>query len=185
MLILTFSFSFNVFAADVTITNSSSVTNTWTYCASETGYCSFSGQKQVRYGANGSYFYKIFNNGTECNNSVFGDPIYLTAKACYFLETDTTPPTTTDNAPTNWVNKDVTVTLTATDSDSGVATTYYTVDGGAQQTGTTVNITTEGKHTLTYWSVDKAGNVEAQHTATVQIDKTAPIITGAPTIAAN
>jgi hypothetical protein len=83
-------------------------------------------------------------------------------------------PITTDNAPATWVNHDVTVTLTATDIGSGVAATYYTVDGGAQQTGTTVTIAAEGTHTLAYWSVDKAGNTEAKHTVTIRIDKTAP-----------
>ncbi|NOV04746.1 cadherin-like beta sandwich domain-containing protein [Paenibacillus planticolens] len=90
---------------------------------------------------------------------------------------DNTPPVTTDNAPANWVNNDVTVTLTASDSGSGVHATYYTVDGGAQQTGTTVTISAEGTHTLTYWSVDKAGNIEVAHTATVQINKTVPAVT--------
>jgi hypothetical protein len=94
---------------------------------------------------------------------------------------DKTAPVTMDNAPTNWVNDDVTVMLTATDSGSGVDTTYYTVDSGTQQTGTTVIITSEGTHTLTYWSIDKAGNTEEKHTATVQIDKTAPTISGAAT----
>ncbi|TVY07487.1 Ig-like domain-containing protein [Paenibacillus cremeus] len=81
---------------------------------------------------------------------------------------------TTDNAPASWVNKDVTVTLTAIDRGSGVAATYYTLDGGAQQSGTTVNITSEGTHTLTYWSVDQEGIAEVKHTATVRIDKIAP-----------
>ncbi|MDB5084159.1 MAG: hypothetical protein JWN30_1045 [Bacilli bacterium] len=88
---------------------------------------------------------------------------------------DKTPPTTTDNAPTSWVNTDVTVKLIASDSGSGVAATYYTVDGGLQQSGTTVIFTTEGVHTLTYWSVDNAGNVETANTATVMIDKTPPV----------
>ncbi|MDB5085699.1 MAG: hypothetical protein JWN30_2585 [Bacilli bacterium] len=88
---------------------------------------------------------------------------------------DKTPPITTDNAPSSWVNQDVTVNLTASDGGSGVAATYYTVDGGQQQSGTVVSLTTEGVHTLTYWSVDNAGNIETQHTATVKIDKTAPV----------
>ncbi|WP_409342385.1 OmpL47-type beta-barrel domain-containing protein [Paenibacillus sp. MBLB4367] len=87
-----------------------------------------------------------------------------------------TPPITIDNAPENWMNKDITVTLTASDKDSGVANTYYTLDGGAQQPGTEVTITADGTHTLMYWSVDKAGNVETKHTATVRIDKTAPAL---------
>ena len=34
----------------------------------------------------------------------------------------------------------------------------------------------EGEHTLSYWSVDKAGNEEAHSTITVRIDKSAPTI---------
>ncbi|MBJ8097989.1 hypothetical protein JDS98_07770, partial [Bacillus cereus group sp. N11] len=97
---------------------------------------------------------------------------------------DTTSPVTTDNAPTDWVNKDVTVDLTATDNDggSGVASTYYQLDNGSTQSGNTVQISDEGVHTLTYWSVDNAGNVETQHITTVKIDKTVPVTTdNAPT----
>ncbi|MEH7119420.1 endo-1,4-beta-xylanase [Neobacillus vireti] len=89
---------------------------------------------------------------------------------------DTTAPVTNDNAPTDWVNKDVKVDLTATDNGSGVKTTYYKVDNGAEQTGNSFTISDEGIHTVTYWSVDNAGNVEAQHTATVKIDKTVPTL---------
>ena len=84
------------------------------------------------------------------------------------------PPTTTDDAPTGWVNKDVTVTLTVSDNGSGVGGTYYMVDGGAEQQGTSIIITDEGTHTLTYWSVDKKSNAESPHTVIVKIDKTAP-----------
>ncbi|MDF2648692.1 MAG: Alpha,2-mannosidase [Paenibacillus sp.] len=90
---------------------------------------------------------------------------------------DQTAPVTTDNAPTAWSQTDVTVNLTAIDSGSGVAATYYTIDGGEQQTGNTITVSEHGVHTLAYWSVDKAGNIEAQHTATVKIDKSAPVTT--------
>ncbi|RCW51945.1 OmpL47-type beta-barrel domain-containing protein [Paenibacillus prosopidis] len=85
---------------------------------------------------------------------------------------DVTSPVTTDNAPQGWVNQDTTVSFNAADESSGVAATYYKVDGGAQQTGNMVTLTTEGTHTLVYWSVDWAGNVEQQHTVVVNIDKT-------------
>ncbi|MCJ8014491.1 discoidin domain-containing protein [Paenibacillus sp. KQZ6P-2] len=90
--------------------------------------------------------------------------------------TDSSPPITTDNAPTGWVNQDTIITLNAVDVDSGVATTYFTLDGGAEQSGNTITLKTEGIHTLVYWSVDKAGNVEEKRTATVRIDKTAPTL---------
>ncbi|WP_171693001.1 OmpL47-type beta-barrel domain-containing protein [Paenibacillus germinis] len=92
------------------------------------------------------------------------------------IEVEHQPPTTTDNAPSGWVNQDVTVTLSASDNESGVANTYYTVDDGAEQTGTSVVLSEEGVHKLVYWSVDKAGNVEQAHTVSVSIDKTAPSI---------
>ncbi|XEC96028.1 discoidin domain-containing protein [Paenibacillus tarimensis] len=89
---------------------------------------------------------------------------------------DATPPVTTDDAPKGWVNKDTKVTLQAIDAESGVAATYYTVNGGEQQTGNEVVFTAEGEHTLVYWSVDGAGNVEAAHSVVVAIDKTAPAV---------
>ena len=65
------------------------------------------------------------------------------------------------------------------DTGSGVAATYYKVDGGAKQTGNTVALTTDGTHTIVYWSVDWAGNVEQQHTVTVNIaDTTPPVVAG-------
>jgi hypothetical protein len=80
---------------------------------------------------------------------------------------DTTVPVTTDNAPTEPPIGNATITLTATDASTGIAATYYTVNGGAQQTGNTIALTTSGTHTLVYWSVDWAGNVEPKHTVTV------------------
>lgn len=94
---------------------------------------------------------------------------------------DAMPPVTTDNAPTGWVSQDTTVTLNAVDDNSGVSATYFTVNGGAQQSGNVVTFDTEGVHTLVYWSVDNAGNIEEAHTVTVSIDKSAPeIVVTAP-----
>ncbi len=70
--------------------------------------------------------------------------------------------------PSGWVNSSVDVTLTPHDALSGVDATHYSVDGGAEQTGTTVTLTSEGTHTISYGSTDKAGNAEASSTVTVQ-----------------
>jgi hypothetical protein len=90
---------------------------------------------------------------------------------------DLTAPVTMDDAPNGWVIRDAKVSFKATDSESGVAATYFTVNGGVQQTGNAVTLTTDGTHELVYWSVDYAGNVEQSHTTTVKIDKTGPEIT--------
>ena len=92
------------------------------------------------------------------------------------VQIDRHAPVTTISSPSAWQNTDVTVTLSAFDALSGVAGTHYTVDGGAQQDGTVISLTSEGEHTITAWSVDNAGNVESAKTATVSIDKTAPTI---------
>ncbi|MDQ1914102.1 Ig-like domain-containing protein [Paenibacillus sp. GD4] len=89
---------------------------------------------------------------------------------------DRKAPVTTDNAPESWSASDVTVQLQATDEESGVAATYYTVNDGQPVAGTAVKLTEEGIHTLRYWSVDKAGNQETVHTKLVRIDKTAPTL---------
>lgn len=87
---------------------------------------------------------------------------------------DRTAPTTGAEAPTGWNHTQVTVSLDAADGLSGVDATYYELDDGARHQGTALTIDTEGRHSLTYWSVDRAGNVEKPHTVTVLIDLTAP-----------
>lgn|GEM_PF-3059040 len=94
-----------------------------------------------------------------------------TASKSVTIKRDTTAPVTGDNAPSGTAFANVQVDLTASDAASGVAATYYRVDGGMQQTGSAVALTTNGTHTLVYWSTDVAGNVEASHTATVTLNK--------------
>ncbi len=73
---------------------------------------------------------------------------------------DTTPPVTT--CAITGTNP-VTITLTATDDDSGVNHTYYKIDAGsyAQYTAP-VTVTDVGDHTVYFYSVDVAGNTETE-----------------------
>jgi type 1 glutamine amidotransferase len=73
---------------------------------------------------------------------------------------------------------DPTVTLSASDVWSGVASTSYSLDGGASKTYTApFKVTGDGPHTLTYYSTDVNGNVEDTKTLTFSIDTTPPVLT--------
>jgi FG-GAP-like repeat len=104
------------------------------------------------------------------------------ATATIAVHIDTTAPTTsaaglqaTQNGA--WTNT-ATVTLSPSDTGSGVATTYYTIGGGAQQVyHAPFAVSAAGSTTVTYWSVDAAGNVENTRTGYLNIDATAPVTT--------
>ncbi|MDD0837385.1 PilC/PilY family type IV pilus protein [Curvibacter sp. HBC61] len=59
---------------------------TATWCANENGTCSFTGTKEVWYGAGNRWKVAPAANGVACTNGVFGDPISGTAKACYIRD---------------------------------------------------------------------------------------------------
>jgi hypothetical protein len=91
---------------------------------------------------------------------------------------DLTAPITTSDAVATYAYS-ATIHLSATDNvgGSGVAHTYYILDGGTQTEGATVNTSVVGAHTLEFWSEDGSGNVEAPHgTANFEVtpDLTAP-----------
>jgi hypothetical protein len=96
---------------------------------------------------------------------------------------DTTAPITTRSLSpqpnaAGWNKEDVTVTLNATDDDSGVKEISYSINGSqpttVQQSSVQVPVTSEGETTISYHSTDNANNVEPQHTFSVKIDKSAP-----------
>ena len=90
-----------------------------------------------------------------------------TTAASEAVSIDRTAPMTTASSVSPWSNEDtVTVTLTPNDNLSGVAATYYTINGGAQQAGTSVVFSDEGVYTVAFWSVDVAGNIEIANSVT-------------------
>jgi hypothetical protein len=77
-----------------------------------------------------------------------------------------------------WYTSTPTVTLTPTAHDAPIATTYYAIDGGtAQVYSGPFQVTTDGNHTVWYWSTDTDGNVEAANSINVKVDQTAPATT--------
>lgn len=77
----------------------------------------------------------------------------------------------------------VKVTLSATDNLSGIAATYYQLDGGAVTTysGPFTVSTPLGTHTVKYYSKDKAGNTEAAKTVTfIRSSTTTTTLTSTP-----
>jgi large repetitive protein len=90
-------------------------------------------------------------------------------------QTDTTPPQTVANESTNWLQDAYEVKLIATDDQSGVAQTFYSINGSEFTEGTSFTVIEEGVNTVSFYSIDNSGNVEEVKTTEVKIDKTAPV----------
>ncbi len=126
---------------------------------------------------NGVHEVRFHSTDAAGNVEQFGAPLVL--------RIDGKAPSTTVTNPivpdSGWfVTSGVPFSFVATDADSGVAATYYTVDGGDPQTygePFTADLST-GVHTVIYWSVDVAGNAEDKASTTVRVDLIAPTITG-------
>lgn len=112
------------------------------------------------------------------------------ARTSSAIKVDTTAPSSSIDlhgyTAGSWTNQDVTFSLSATDATSGVAHSYFKVDSGSTTNySSPVTVNAEGKHSVTYRSVDVAGNAETGQTASIKIDKTAPLLSGAPTTSPN
>ncbi|MBP2706745.1 chitobiase/beta-hexosaminidase C-terminal domain-containing protein [Microbispora sp. RL4-1S] len=104
--------------------------------------------------------------------------------------TDTTPPTVSaavsgdKNANGDYVDS-ATVTISATDTESGVDTVEYALDGGAFQAYTApVSVNQVGEHTVRYRATDKAGNTADVQSATFTVVAPQPKDTTPPTVSA-
>ncbi len=79
---------------------------------------------------------------------------------------------------TAWTNQNVTVTLKDNgDTYSGVNRVEYSTNGGTfARYASALTLSTHGRHTVTGRVVDNVGHVSGTASATVQIDKVAPVI---------
>jgi len=152
---------------DLAFTAAPSVTN-WMHCADESGTCSFSGTKWVRYGdaGTGEYAYGQFTDGVTCGTVAFGyDPIVNTLKTCDVENSDATPPDTSIvTKPISYVTTvNATFAFTGTDnvSSTGNLTFFCNIDNLAYRDCGTAYLWTNlsiGQHTFRVYAVDEAGN---------------------------
>lgn len=103
------------------------------------------------------------------------------------LPLDQTPPSTAYQPDPNaligdngWYRSFITITLVPLDLGSGVAGTFYRIDGGPENSGAQFVLNQEGEHTIEFYSVDEAGNVETPFPVTLKIDTQAPPIPAPP-----
>jgi hypothetical protein len=66
----------------VNVSQQNATDASWIECAAEGGTCTLTDTRTVRYGVNGSYFYKVVTGPIACNNEVWGDPLFGTWKSC-------------------------------------------------------------------------------------------------------
>ena len=138
---------------------------------------------------NGSYFVDLYL----CDNLwnlIDYDSYTTNPYACIQFEhvIEVTPPTTVLSlsgtlGANGWYVSTVNVTLSATDSESGVNHTYYRmrIDGGSWGNWITYTgqfpLTANGTYDVEYYSTDIANNSESIHTDVIKIDKVGPTTT--------
>jgi len=126
------------------------------------------------------------NQGFYTGAKTYGPVCYDTVRPTISISTN---PATSG---TIWVDKPVTVTLTAIDpggsSASGIYKTYYAINSPFCVPGSTSScsvysgpftISTQGQTYIYYWTQDKAGNVSAETYQWVSIDLSTPVTTAA------
>ncbi len=103
----------------------------------------------------------------------------LEAMRTITVPVDAHPPTTAymlegERGDDEWFVSPVTVTLVPTDAGSGVVETFYRIDEGDWQSGTTFEVVGDGERQISFYSVDAAGNVETSYPVLLQIDTRPP-----------
>jgi plastocyanin len=177
-------------AATVTVTASDagSGVDTVEYQVDDTGYRPYTAPVVV--GAAGDHSVQFRATDHAGNVSAAGSVAFRVVPAG---EQDTTPPAVTADVtgtrdPSGGYLGAATATITATDSQSGVATVEYSLDGAAFTPYTApVVVDSVGAHMLHYRATDVAGNVSAEAMASFTVvappagDTTPPTVTATVT----
>ncbi|WP_168119583.1 fibronectin type III domain-containing protein [Paenibacillus sp. HB172176] len=167
-------------SSTLNVTTNSTPVPQWEPCAGENNLCSFTGTKEVRYGANSSYIIGTYTDGVMCSNNGFGsDPAPGYYKTCDVNMAssgggggDTQAPT----APTGLTSPSKTstsVNLSWTASTDNVGVSGYDVYNGSTLAGSTTGSTSYNvtglsastAYSFTVKAKDAAGNVSPSSSA--------------------
>ena len=169
------------------------VTN-WTYATTEKEYSDNATAGHIRLLTQGPWAPILFWHQIDAvHNNVTGWYVHPLGREQAFnildVDVSTPPPSADTDAPSTthsvtgtlgsngWYTSSVSITLTATDITSRVASTVYRIDSDDWQTySASFSVSVEGVHVLDFYSVDNAGNSEIQKTVSVKIDTEAPTI---------
>lgn len=100
-----------------------------------------------------------------------------------FLPDNIVPITTASSIGTiganGWFRSDASVSLSATDAGSGVNATFYRIgtSGSWSDYSSPFVISSDGNHTVQFYSMDNVGNVESVKNISIRIDRTGPTLT--------
>src|SRR3989440_408903 len=101
------------------------------------------------------------------------------AKQSQVIDVDTTGPATTatfagTTGANGWYTSDVIVSLSASDSESGIANVFVQVDGLGWAIYTGPVTLMDGTHVVDYYSANNAGLSEASHSVSILVDTIPP-----------
>lgn len=114
----------------------------------------------------------VSQNGTYSVTVMAANGTTVTETASVNNIDKTAPSETLASNNGGWTNSGVTITASASDSQSGLAAKAYSFDGGAY--GTSNSIFVSDNRTVTVSVMDNAGNVTTKSINVTNIDKTAP-----------
>ena len=138
----------------------------------------------VPIGESGDVNFSVSNSSSDSNINVdyYGNDVVQNVPAVAVLLGDdvldvispeTQATVTGQTGSSGWYLGNVTIELSATDDNSGILETKYSLDGQPLTAySVPINISDEGMHTVLYYSVDRAGNNEEVKTLSFGIDMT-------------
>ena len=120
----------------------------------------------------------VKQNETDALTTILPSSILDSSKASDLLPPVSKAEPSGTAGQTGFYRSDVSVAIKAIDETSGVLAVNYNLDNTGYKKITadsaSIVIAPEGKHTITFFSTDKAGNNESEQSLTFTIDKTAP-----------
>ncbi len=119
------------------------------------------------------YFYRVAALSGAGLRGPFSQTVHSAQDSSPPVTRISTQPAEPDGA-NGWFTTPPLVTLNASDNGSGVAQTFYVLDGGQLTVGRELTPAGEGERELVFWSADAVGNQERPSSAVLKVDLTPP-----------